>query len=545
MRKRFIAILFGLTALTSYAQTAYDAFLFSKNDYYGTARTVAMGNAFTALGGDLGSLTLNPAGSAVAEYSQVTISPSLNIASTTSQGVPYPGGGKLSYFQDRNKSSLTNFNLSNAGATLMFDLGRSSGLKHITFGIVANQTGSWGEDVYASGTNNMTSMMGAMAYEASNYYGPGKGILSQDLSKSTLYDPYNHMPWIYVVAYNSGMISTFGDYDDQYVGTSEVILDNNDIVLGGPLNQGYGRSVEGNKYDYLINLGMNISDIVYVGVNLGIVTMDYAYNEYFREIAQDPNDFGIILDNDAAINFSDMTYQYGYVSSGVGYYGKLGVIVTPGFGLRLGAAIQTPTENNIKEEWRYCGETNYTDRAYNAREDSGWGFNEYRLISPFRANFGVAWTLGGTALVSADYELCDYGTMKFASAEYYSDDWSDVNRAIRNTYGLAHQFRLGAEVKPLPELAIRAGYGFDTFAERAMKGAVSEQNISFGLGYSSRGSFFADLAARTTLIPTEYYMPYIDYIVDEGGSVIDNAYSPEIGIDKSLWKVVLTLGWRF
>ena len=46
------------------AQTMYDALRFSENNYEGTARTIAMGNAFTALGGDPGAVTINPAGSA-------------------------------------------------------------------------------------------------------------------------------------------------------------------------------------------------------------------------------------------------------------------------------------------------------------------------------------------------------------------------------------------------------------------------------------------------------------------------------------------------
>ena len=66
MKKTAIAIIFSLAAVTGYAQTAYDALMFSENNYEGTARSVAMGNAFTALGGDLGAVTMNPAGSAVA-----------------------------------------------------------------------------------------------------------------------------------------------------------------------------------------------------------------------------------------------------------------------------------------------------------------------------------------------------------------------------------------------------------------------------------------------------------------------------------------------
>ena len=96
MRKTAFIILFALAAMSAQAQTAYDAFRFSERNYEGTARSVAMGNAFTALGGDLGSIGINPAGSAVAKYSQFTITPSLTVSTNTTHGVsPYSDAGKL------------------------------------------------------------------------------------------------------------------------------------------------------------------------------------------------------------------------------------------------------------------------------------------------------------------------------------------------------------------------------------------------------------------------------------------------------------------
>ena len=46
-------LLFGTAAI---AQNAYDALRFSEQYQEGTARSVAMGNAFTALGGDMGGM---------------------------------------------------------------------------------------------------------------------------------------------------------------------------------------------------------------------------------------------------------------------------------------------------------------------------------------------------------------------------------------------------------------------------------------------------------------------------------------------------------
>ena len=75
MRKIALAALLSFAAAAAGAQTLSEALTYGVNDYYGTARSIALGGAMTALGGDLGSVGINPAGSAVAPYSQFTISP--------------------------------------------------------------------------------------------------------------------------------------------------------------------------------------------------------------------------------------------------------------------------------------------------------------------------------------------------------------------------------------------------------------------------------------------------------------------------------------
>ena len=91
MKKTALILLLSAAAFGMEAQSMYDALRFSENNYEGTARTMAMGNAFTALGGDLGAVTINPAGSAVAKYSQITVSPGVNISVNTAGGTPLPG----------------------------------------------------------------------------------------------------------------------------------------------------------------------------------------------------------------------------------------------------------------------------------------------------------------------------------------------------------------------------------------------------------------------------------------------------------------------
>lgn len=545
MRKTAFIILFALAAMSAQAQTAYDAFLFSERNYEGSARSVAMGNAFTALGGDLGSIGINPAGSAVAKYSQFTITPSLTVSSNTTQGVSPYTDGDLPYFERQFKQTATHFAIPNFGMTFNWDTGRSSGLKNVTFGFVMNRVNDWNEDVYAAGMNSTTSFMGAMATEATQM-----GLLGSNLNMNNAYD---YDPWKYVVGYQSGMISTFGNYDDQFVGASELIFDNmgqTEISLGGPLDQSYGRRVRGGKNDYLINLGFNISDFLYIGANLGITSMNYSYDEYFKEAAIDPYDFEIALDNGQTMYFDSMKYKYSYSANTSGVYGKFGFILTPGMGLRIGAAIQTPTATTVNEYWYMSGETYYTDNGFNASADSPEGEDRYRFREPWRANFGVAWTLGKFAVFSADYEMCNYSNMKFRRNGF--DDgreyFIDLNEEIKSIYRKSQMFRAGVEIKPVDVLALRAGYGVTTSPEKfnlngEQLDIPAAQNVSFGLGFISRKSFFADMACRYAFASDESFMPYNDYMFDADGNVTD--FAPEIRNTKSAWKVLLTLGWRF
>jgi hypothetical protein len=118
---------------------------------------------------------------------------------------------------------------------------------------------------------------------------------------------------------------------------------------------------------------------------------------------------------------------------------------------------------------------------------------------------------------------------------------------IKERFGISHMLRAGIEVKPVSTLAIRAGYGLTTGAEKidAWGDALipdKTQNFSIGLGYSSKGSFFADFALRNTLLPKQYIMPYEDYIFDSEGYILEPV--PELATTRSLWKALLTFGFR-
>lgn len=526
-----------------------------------------MGNAMTAVGGDLGSIGINPAGSAVAGYSQFTISPNLTISSMSSSYSAYPTGGSDIFLNERTKN-LARVTLPNIGATFNWSTGNRSGLTAITYGFLFNGTNNYTGQMQAGGQNDKTSYLSSMAVAADGFdIDFLNGFRDANNNEIDIWDNayYNaddrkqFAPWNVIANAQAGAIANYGDskepsYYWRYIAATEISEntgkkdeDGNyiyDVILGGKLNQAYGRKVTGSKYDAILNVGFNFSHKFFLGVNLGISSLNYDFDEYFKEAAQDPENFPIDFGEKGSTNFDSYRTRYSYTAEGSGVYGKIGFLFTPVDGIRLGAAVQTPTVMEINERWRHDVNVNYTHSQFNGSAQTPEGNYSYRLRSPYRLNAGAAFTFAGMALLSADYEMTDYSTMKFMSTEgNWDSSFDDVNDEIRDFMGVSHMIRLGAEFKPVPELAVRAGYNFTTTPEYVYNGDLKTKlndrinAFSVGLGYSSNGSFFADIAARLMMLSDEYISPYADYL--------DDVASPMILNQRDIYSLTATFGWRF
>ena len=127
------------------------------------------------------------------------------------------------------------------------------------------------------------------------------------------------------------------------------------------------------------------------------------------------------------------------------------------------------------------------------------------------------------------------------SSDYYSSYFSDVNSEIRNSAGSSNQYRIGAELKLTPAVALRAGYAENNrkLGDGSYK---TRRSISGGLGLVSAGSFFADLALRWNILPDYFNYPYDLYNEDYTQLVYE---SPIIQANRRSLDAVVTLGWRF
>ncbi len=525
-------------------QNIGDALRLTQNNYYGTARSIGLGNAMTALGGDLGSVVLNPAGSAVNNFSQFTFSP--NISLITTQSAYNNGEG----FANTIKGERQKFTVPSIGVILNFSSGERSGLKNVTLSFIGNATDYCYDEMLSKGTNDKTSYSGEIASHASKYHLDPNKLQNDNFDDSKF--PYT---WDALVGFRSGIISVYGGHDDRYIGVAEKYTTDpttkiEDIRTAGPLDQMYNRKRSGRKYDMLMNLGMNISDKLYIGGNIGFVSLYSNVSTNYRETAKDPSAFENEFELDGGKRkvkayLDNFTFKQALKISGSGVYAKLGMIALPVNWVRIGAAIQTPTAMALRETYQCSGKTEFDKTMFNAESTSPKGRNSYRLITPYRANLGLALT-SKRGLLSFDYEMADYSGMKFKETDlsFVGDNgFEEVNDQIKETLSLAHSFRAGAEFKITPAVAVRAGYNFSTSPERYIENGVKRsvkaytKAFSFGAGYSSSDSFFCDLAFRFQKYADEYLMPY--------GNYIDNTPSPEIKISKGLWNIIMTFGWRF
>lgn len=590
--KRLIITIAAATLISAAAgaQTMADALTFGQNNYYGTARSMALGNAMTALGGDLGSIGINPAGSAVARYSQFAVTPGYSIAGNASafsqsNFTVLTDAGKYQCGTDNfgpaGKERYSKMTLPNIGFSTSYETGSSTGVRSISFALLSSNTASYLNRFAASGLNDNTSMLGYFA-TAATYDGMPHDVFEQGSN------PYSYYNRDIVAAYDSWMINPFGDNgfigatQSGATGTGAESFRNAGTIKQRAIVENYGT-----KHDIVMNMAVNVDNNLFIGFNLGLPVMNYTNTEFFGEYAEDPGQFEMIfVDEDengkktttqTQFQYANYTYQYSAIAEGI--YGKIGLIYLPTDNVRLGISLQTPTLMTIDESWTVAASTRYS-MDLNNREASDvpeWS-QRYNLRTPGIIDLGAAFTISDRGFVSVDYEFADYSALKYSTYEELAlgeeDPFAQVNRLNSMFCGASHALRMGAEYKLNPALSVRAGYnvttspvkyyrdtdgtlidadwfdansdiydsGTDPFGSRiGMKMPV--RSWSFGLGWSSPGSLFVDAAVKGTYFPAAYYQPYPVYQTFDGGATY--TASALVRNTRRLIDFALTLGWRF
>ena len=108
--KKYLFLLFtGFTFSAAQSQEITNAMRYAQDNLNGTARFRAMGGAFGALGGDLSSLNINPAGSVVFSNNQIAVTLS-----------NYDTKNNSNYFGTTTTEKDNSFDLNQAGGVFVF-----------------------------------------------------------------------------------------------------------------------------------------------------------------------------------------------------------------------------------------------------------------------------------------------------------------------------------------------------------------------------------------------------------------------------------------
>lgn len=467
----------------------------SQNDYsLTTARVAAMGGAFTALGGDMASMGINPAGIGMYRTSAWGFSPTVTM--TDSKG-PYATA---------NGNNTSRFGFNNIGTVLQLSQS-SSGMVSFNIGLTYNKIEDYnfsGSVSLPGGNSSLLDIFQLQLNGLYNYmdFGEWQGLSHTALTN----DPFNNPDiyideWGAVLGYQSELFPFLGD--DTY-GISG-------IPESGGITPSLSYTSRGSSGEYNIAGGFNINNIVYFGFDFGFRDMHQELSLYYNEL------YG----NDYAGTAQQYLYQMRYNQycsmQGSAFNFKIGAIIRPIPALQIGVAYHSPSYTTIRKEYySSMGTSRYAtpDDTHLTSFVTGY---DYSFRTPSRLLAGAAVTVGNRLAISFDYERVWYNKMRYTSETYEIQE--SFSNAISNDYQAVNNFRFGIEFKPLDRLALRAGYAYygSPVKEKGDDGSelifnsiftTSLHRISAGIGIWLGPTVTLDLAyvySRYKIAPYELY----------------------------------------
>jgi hypothetical protein len=492
--------LFLLAALLSFgalkAQNAMDAYRYSKNDLRGTARSVSMGGAFGALGGDISGVAINPAGIGVYRNSEIVTT--LNFENSQTQ-TELLNSGKI----DQRKF---NFAFDNLAFVTVFPL-NSDVAPLLNVGFSYNRLKSF-DRKYETGAGGIGhSLTDYMAKRANGV--SWSSVALKGTTESQMYNIWTRQDWLTILGYNSFLLNETSP--DEYESATAGLY---------AANRLYARE-KGWVSSYDFNIGTTFSDVFSIGATLALTDINYQlYSIYTEEYEEGGSDMGFDMENSLR-------------TDGTGWQVKAGFIFKPVQEFRIGVAYHSPTWYNMTDRF-------YTDLTHDLRGLVGYSgvdpaYNDipsddfpvtigtydgnedavlnYRYRTPDKWTLSMAGVIGNKAIISADYELTNYGNMKMHD-DRGRDFSSNPNSFVKEYFRSASTVRVGAEYRFTNQFSGRVGYSWmQSPVKPEVKASIDEieittdgraitqygldgdtHYITYGLGYRFTPQFYTDVA---------------------------------------------------
>ncbi|QEC53466.1 hypothetical protein EDD80_103222 [Anseongella ginsenosidimutans] len=491
--KTLAALSFACLSLPAFAQNYEDDALgYSQSELIGTARIQAIGGAQVALGGDLGTFGINPAG--IAFYRSSDLGITFNFKNVSNKAT-YLDSNTDDPFS---KFTVPQFGLVIANARKENDGSFNGRWNNFAFGLSYMRTNDFNNRYSYQGYNGSSSITSFFADLAYNRY---QGDELPDIN-----DPF----YLEDVAYAAGIIDD-AEIDGQptFIGLSEF----------GDLQQFREVETKGGISETSVTLGGNYGNQLFLGAALTYVNVRQENESYYTEY--DINDPSYPFD------ITSFDYVRNYEQRGAGFNAKLGAVYLPVKDVRIGLSVQTPTFIKFEED-------NYDEIV--TLESNGESYNssiegtfDYDIRTPLKVNAGLAKFFGDQGFLSADVEFVDYSRIDFDSE--FRDFNNDINQRVSDRFKNAVNFRVGGEYK-LDAISLRLGYAYFGSPYSNTEEDFSRNYFTGGLGYRY-SNVYVDLAGIYNQSTTTQ-VPY------EAGDL-----SPVADIDHNKLGIMLTVGTRF
>ena len=472
MKRVIIISTILLASMGTYAQYASDALRFSQQYYQGTARNMSVGSAFGALGSDLSSLAINPAGLGLYRNSEYTITPEVFSRSITAD-----------YLGQSVNDSRTIFDLSNFGMVSTTYLGKSGGgFKFIQFAFGMNRLNNFNSNRTIVGNNVNSSKLDV-------YLENADGIDYTDIENNfNGYYSYDLTP-----AWNTFLIDTIPGYNNAYYSP---------VPFAG-VQQKEVLATRGSTNEWDISMGTNFDDKLYFGITLGM-----PYTRFYSDTHYSEQDVA-----DTIPYFNSWSVYESLTTTGYGFNIKLGMIYRPVNWLRIGGAFHSPTWYSMTDNWSTITESSLEWDSFSSSSPQGT-FN-YKLHTPMRAIGDVALIFKKYGFLTFEYEYVDYGRAKFKATGV--DYASGTNADISNNYQGTSNFRGGVEIRA-GMFSFRGGYALYGSPYKNNLNDGKKQYLTGGLGYSN-GHFGVDFAFVYGNKKSDYYLYTSDYFSTEPANI--------------------------
>ncbi len=523
-----IASALALSTSFAFAQGLTDAYKYVHNgEVTGTARSMAMGGAFGALGGDISVMNHNPAGLAIYRSSEIvaTIDVS-NIAA------------KSNWLGSSIEQKNTKFNFDNIAYVGYFPTGNDEGLVSWNVGFSYNRLKNYSRNFRMATNGNVGSSLTDYIASRANIGGltPDDLGFIADANGNYTYVPYDYVgDWLSVLGNDAGFLEYNGNEYTSSLSSTGLTYDRDytemEIQESGAIDQ------------YAIAFGLNFSEFLMFGATVSITDLNYdLYSSYIERYNQGNTQLGL---------------ENGLSTDGTGYGINVGAIFRPVDFLRIGVAYNSPTWYKMTDN--YYGVANSSiegmEDSWTANTPEG-AYTDYKFRTPDKWIFSAAAIFGQVALLSVDYEMMNYRRARMY--DYNGDENISANTPIEQHLGVSNTVRVGAEVKVTPQFAIRAGYtwtgsgiGNDlnegntevvtvgTLPHYTLDQGIS--NYSVGFGYRFTPQFYADVACVFKTWKEDVYA--FSPIYSNEGNLLANPTSASLKTNTT--RVALTLGYKF